>query len=278
MSVPVRKRMGGFTLVELVLVIVLVGILSAVGVVFVLPPFQAASDIGNRAGLVESADLAIQGITREARNALPNSIRVHGPDHVEFITTATGGRYRRLTDPDGEGNPLVPARPADTFDVPGGLAGSGDIQPRSPGTACADGDGHCLSVYNTGQDGFDAYRGQNIAAVTGAGGGSLSYDSGGTPPFATHSPEQRFFIIDTVVSYRCVDGQLRRYSDYGLSAGEPSLPDAGGERVASQVSGCEFSYSPGTATRRGLLSVRLDLERGGESVFLMDQSQVLSAP
>lgn len=265
----------GFTLIELILVIVLVGILSVVATVFILPPFQAAADIERRAMLVDAADLAINRITREVRNALPNSLLV-STNRIEFISTVTHGRYRRLPAPGGGSEIFVPARSSDSFDVPGGLIDSGAVETRSAGTDCGTPAGHCLSVYNTGQPGFDAWSGDNIAAIADAGSTFVEYNSGGSgPAFATHSPQQRFHVISETVGYICANGELRRFAGYGVS-GDPE--DVAGRLVADNISGCQFTYDPGTSARRGLLTVRLDLADEGESVFLLGQAQVLNTP
>jgi MSHA biogenesis protein MshO len=275
-----RAKSRGFTLIELILVIVLVGILSVVATVFILPPFQAAADIERRAMLVDAADLAVNRITREVRNALPNSLVVSG-NQIEFISTVTHGRYRRLPAPGGSSvcpspqtDTFVPARSDDCFEVLGGLLDAGAVQTRGPGTDCGTAAGHCLSVYNTGQPGYDAWSGSNIAAITGADGASVTYNTGGGRNFATHSPQQRFHIIDLTVSYVCSGGQLRRHAGYGVG----SNPGGSGNLVADNVTNCEFSYNPGTSTRRGLLTVRLDLADEGESIFLLGQAQVLNTP
>jgi len=274
-------KQRGFTLIELIMVMVLMGILTAVSLVFILQPFQAAADLERRASLVDAADLALNRMTREARNALPNSVRVHNASHVEFVSTVGGGRYRRLPATDGSGQILIPAKPAGDFDVLGALFGA--IQPLAAGTNCAGGSGHCVSIYNTGQPGFDVYQQQNIAAIEAItisnGTTTISYVSGqpGSPAFATHSPQQRFYIVGEVVSYVCAAGQLRRHSGYGLHADMPP-PLTGGELVATNVDDCQFSYAAGTSARRGLLTLRLDFERGGERIFLLAQSQVLNAP
>ena len=276
-----RLRPGGFTLIEMIMVIVLLGILSTVLIVFIITPFQAARDMEQRAELVDAADLALNRITRELRSALPNSVRVHGSRHVEFIGTVSGGRYRRLPQPGGGGEVFVPALGSGSFDVLGGLIDNALVIARAPGTDCGTAAGHCLSVYNTGQPGFNAYAGDNLAAITSAGGSSLSYDAGAPgPAFATHSPQQRFFVTDTVVSYVCnpASGQLRRHVGYGLGVNAPSLPVDGGELLVDRVADCQFSYLPGTATRRGLVSLRLDLAADGEQIFLLVQAQVLNSP
>lgn len=262
----------GFTLIELILVIVLVGILATVATAFILPPFQAAADIERRATLVDAADLAINRITREVRNALPNSLRVSSKQ-IEFISTVTSGRYRRLPG-DGSSDIFVPAQSSGTFDVLGGLLGTATMKKRSSaGTDCGTSAGNCLSVYNTGQSGFDAWSGENLAAILDFTNSSISYDSGG-PAFKTHSPHQRFHVIDQTVRYTCSGGELRRQAGYAVG----SSPGGSGNLVANDITNCQFSYNPGTATRRGLLTIRLDLEAEGESVFLLGQAQVLNTP
>lgn len=260
--------------------IVLIGALVAVSSVFIVQPFEATRDLSRRAALVDAADLALDRMTREARGALPNSVRVHAAGHVEFIRVRTAGRYRRLPPQGGGGGPrLVPAQPAGAFEIPGGLLRAGEVVDRGPGTDCAEGNGDCISIYNTGQDGFDAYRGQNIAAITAVAPDRIDYDTGGSAPaFRAHSPQQRFYVFAGVVSYRCEGDQLVRYADYGLTGGAPALTGVTGRVVAADVAACSFRFDAGTATRRGLLTLRIDLARDGERIFLLDQAQVANAP
>lgn len=279
-----RARSRGYTLIELIMVMVIVGALAAIGGVFIVEPFRASADMTRRAALVDQADLALDRLRREVRSALPNSVRVRTDGNrsaVEFVSTRTGGRYRRLREPGGTGEPLDRAQASDTFDALGGLPDIGDVRPRGAGTDCAEGNGDCLSIYNTGQSGFNVYDGDNIAAITAKGANQLTYDTGTSgPAFAAHSPRQRFYAIDTVVSYVCdtAAATLRRYADYGLASTQ-ALPPAGtGAVVASDVSACSFTYQAGSASRRGLLQMNLSLSDGGETVTLFAQTHVVNSP
>jgi len=97
---PFVSRQRGFTLVELVMVIVILGIVGGMVAVFMRAPIEAYFDSGRRAALTDVADTAVRRMSRDLRKALPNSIRtstVNGSDTcLEFIPTRTGARYREL--------------------------------------------------------------------------------------------------------------------------------------------------------------------------------------
>lgn len=254
------KTDAGFTLVELIIVMVLVGILSAIGVTIVLPPFKAAGDMERRARLVDHADLALSYVRDEVRHALPNSVRADG-NELTFIRVIGAGAYRRLAG-DNSNAVLVPASAVGSFDML--------TLETTPGFTPADFTGKQVSVYNTGQPGFDAWDGDNLATITGSSGNLLSYTGGS---FTTHSPQQRFFVVDQAVRYTCTAGELRRFQ-YPLD----STPTGIGELISKDVSGCNFDYDPGSSSRHGLLTASLTLMRGNETISLLVQSQVSNSP
>ena len=287
-----RGRQHGFSLIELITVVLLVGALAGVAGVFIVEPFRASRDIEQRARLTDQADLVVDRVVREVRRALPNSVRVTaagGRTAVEFVPTRTGARYRRLPPSGPGGDTLNRALGSDSFDALGGLPGIGAISVSGVGsTTCATGARDCMSIYNTGQSGFDVYDGDNIAAITAttdnAGTDQLTFDTGGGgPAFAAHSPRQRFFVFGDVVSFVCEpgSGRLLRYATYGLQSAQPvadadfgTAPDL----VADDLSACTLRYQPGTATRQGLLTIDIALTRGGETVDLLAQAHVVNAP
>ncbi len=72
----VRFKQNGFTLVELIVVIVITGILSTFLVQFILLPIQSYSDVARRTRLVDIANTVIEKIRLDVREALPNSLRI----------------------------------------------------------------------------------------------------------------------------------------------------------------------------------------------------------
>lgn len=284
-------RERGFTLVELVIVVVISGILSLAVMQFISVPVDAYVDQSRRAKLVGIADMAVDRISQDVRAALPNSLRVGcGGRCLEYLRAVAGGRYRASLP--GDNLSFVPADSDTSFDVlgpldlPAGLSAS-----VSPG-ACAQGQAACVVVYNTGFAGTDAWQGDNIATVTALSGTSIGFDnsafSSGLQAFPAASPGQRFFIVDTPVTFLCdtTSGLIRRYEGYNIQAAQTAV-DSHAELIAlanpaesailaDRVTGCSFSYSPGTPTRNAMLTVQLVISEAGESVRLLQQVGVMN--
>lgn len=281
---------SGFTLVELITVVVLVGVLAALGGFLILTPITSFTDQARRAELTDIADNALQRISRELRNALPNSVRIApGGTALEFLHTSTGGRYRAHQESGGAGDPLVNGS-SDVFDVLDGVTTA--IDTGAAGQAnCFSGDADCLVIYNTGTGAgfFNAYNGDNIAAITAVTATTITYDNGGgfTFPFPIPpSGQQRFFVVDMPISYVCSGGQLWRYENYTITAGQPA--PAGGANIgavapqllANNIAACGFSYNAGAGTRHGLVTLRITVTDAptGESVSLLYQTHVSNIP
>ena len=303
-----KKSCGGFTLVELIVVMVLSSILAVMLTDIIISPVTAYVAQSRRAELVDIADGALDRISRDLRDALPNSIRTKTcPDGpcLEFLHTIGGGRYR--ADPPGDYLDLKPSAGDTTFDWLGPLTASvganlEDIHLDSLTTNCKDATATCLVIYNTGHGSGDAYRGLNVAVVTNVTPSAVPAtphtmefsfaDSGfaASPKKFPASPDQRFYLVNTPVSYLCDTSQktLRRYQDYSIQSNH-NWSDTHAELIAltnpaknallaTQVESCEFTYTSGTSSRNALVTISLQMTVDGESVVLHQQVQVSNTP
>jgi MSHA biogenesis protein MshO len=245
----------GFTMIELVMVIVLTGILASITAVFIVEPMRAYVDQSRRTALVDDAEIALRQMGREIRSAVPNSVLVPNPQTLTFYNAVSGGRYR--ASPPGDTLDFDNPAGDGSFDLLGGFPGIAD------GTSL---DNHFLVIYNLGTAGSNLYEGSGAARPVITPTMTISINAGnvtlGSPfQFGWESPEQRVYLSDGQVSYACAGGQLTR----------------NGVTVTSGAT-CNFSYSAGTATRSALATLNLTLSRDGETVTLLRQVHVENLP
>ncbi len=264
-----RRSTRGFTLTEAIMVIVITGILAGMVAVFIRSPVQSFFDTARRAALVDAADTALRRISRDLREALPNSVRVSGGGALEFLHVRSAGRYREQVAPGPVGDPLEFNGADTSFDVLGSAVSvqSGDF----------------VVVYNLGISGANAYSGATAAtdvrrAYSGATGSLANLTITSTAAFPFASPARRFQVIDTPVSYVCSGNQMRRYSGYSIVAVQPVPPAVSGALIADKITTCSFAYASGPSQREALVTLRLDLTDGGETVSLIYQIHVNNVP
>jgi MSHA biogenesis protein MshO len=304
------RRERGFTLIEAILVIVVIGVLSAVVAVFIRMPIQGYTDSVARAEVSDTADFALRRMARDLRLALPNSIRIIGNGvGVEFLLTTGGGRY--LAVDDGASEPFLDfVNPANVeFTVVGAM----------PTLSQRIRDTDSVVVYNLGQgfDRADAYQAnvagamRNIARIA---QGGITRDADGnvirirladnpfaavdpvTPPAGTDpvpplpSPTQRFQVVSTPVTYYCGPRNgglaLTRHWGYPIAAQAANPPPAGANvaLVADRVATCAgiFTYDNSAATQRsGLVILSLSLRPRNDNqavISLVDQVHVDNTP
>ncbi|CAG7856301.1 hypothetical protein MCAMS1_00727 [biofilm metagenome] len=246
------------------MVIVIVGILAMTTTKLITLPVSSYLDLQRRTTLVDTAELTLRRMQRDIRRALPNSVRITGGGQViELLHVIDGGRYRGQQG-GGSGNILDFATSDLSFDVIGSLS------------AAPTGE---LVVYNLGVSGADAYAGANRATLSNTSTTTL-INLQTAKQFPFQSPQQRFYIIDTPVTYRCSGNQLLRYSGYAITSTQPNPPaGVAGQVQANKVASCSFTYNSGSATRSGLVSLEISLtDSAGESVRLMHQVHVDNMP
>jgi MSHA biogenesis protein MshO len=286
-----RASQAGFSLVELIVVVVLLGVLASGTGLLITRPIEAYEAQVRRQQLVDQGEMALRQIARDLRRALPNSIRitaVGAGSALEMVNTVDGARYRDefggayTVDPnfvldfasaDMVFNLLGPLRNPTAFDV-----------------------NNRLVIYNTSVNIYaEAVDVDNQGIITPAGislglnnlGAGLTREDQITLSapflFTQQSPGQRAFFVDSSTSYICdpAGSQILRYAGYGFRAAQPTAPADFGVasgKVISQLSSCNFSYSAGSAQRGGILTVEIAISDSGETVNLLHQIHVVNVP
>lgn len=266
------------------MVMTITAVLAAGVAVFLRKPVDAYFDLARRTALSDIADTAVRRIARDLHLALPNSVRMPATPStcVEFMPTINGGRYRVDVDNLGGGNVFNTAAPMATLDVLGSLSVAPVANDR-------------VVVYNLGIPGADAYAGDNVATVTSSSVISptfLQINLSSALPFPFASPANRFHVIaggEQAVTYACVGvgmaggngtGVLYRYTGYALQAAQPACPviAPAAPILAQNLSACSFTYATGVAERSGLVSLRLGITQGDETVTLYHDVHVSNVP
>jgi MSHA biogenesis protein MshO len=290
----------------MVVVIIIIGIMSGIMFTILRGPMQQYVQVQQRANLVDIAETALQRMTREIRLALPNSIRIRSSGtitSIEFLRTLDGGRYRYQ--PNSSGTPVCGGTAAqdvlnfsadnDCFEILDSLAnlpmagGAGTDR-----ASCIEGESDCLVIFNTGQSGANAYAGDNIAGIEAVSADALNFDISPLTGFPHQSPNQRFQVVDTPVSFLCDtgSGEILRLDNYDILATQPIDPPPAStdftatsttrnsNLLVNQVSTCSFTYSQGTATRAAMITLQITVNDTslGQSVTLLQQAHVDNQP
>lgn len=256
------KALRGFTLVELVTVMVILSVIAVMGSHFVVSSTNAYNQTQNRAKLINTSRQALERITRQLRGALPNSVRAtNGGACVEFLPLAAGGYYR---------NPVP--------DAANGAAGSASINTTAYRIDFGNASYAVIGALSPG----DIYGGGSLAALSttlneGASATGLNLSS--AKVWQRNSVQQRFYLVDNPQAF-CVSGtDLRFYSGYGTPITTTGVPSGAGVLMAENVSSAiPFVVDNGTETRNTILAVDLTFAKGGESVNFSQEVHIRNVP
>ena len=265
----------GFTLVELIVVIMLMGILASSFMIFFKPAVDAFIDARRRADMTDAADTALRKMAQDIRRAVPNSLNVIDGTTTDgntacfqVIPTIGGGRYRTDIDILDTSLPALNADAAAPFRV--------QILAMQTNVPIRDGDTIVINNQNA-DDVYDGASRASINAVTGTTPPALELGLA-TNPTTTGYVGGRFQIVastetgtetraERALMYTCANNTLTRKTLTNFS--KKSACEIDGVLVAGNVSECTFSYNNAGATH-GLLTMQLVLRHAasGESISL----------
>ncbi len=252
------EKQQGFTLIELITVMIVVGIISAFSVQFIVDTITGYNQTIERGRLVAQGRQALERMTRQLRASVPNSIRtqtLNGYACVEFLPVAGGGSYEDEVPDNDNAAPAITSLTTGGYSVDFGAASQLLIAPMSS---------------------TEIYGGSAVSVALSA---TLPEgDSGNTLLFGAHqflrnSISKRFFLADTAQAFCYTGSQLRFYSDSG------SVTGLNGDVVADDVTSVQpFSVSDSSEDRNTLVAMQFDFSRAGESITLNREALIRNVP
>lgn len=261
------KRQSGFTLIEMIITIVIVGILGVGIANFVGRSVQGMADTAERQQLATIGWVVSEKISRELRNALPNSIRTGAAGTcIEFVPIIAGSDY--LTVPT-----LAGANSFEAVPFPNYLAANVNAaQDR-------------IAVYPSTLTGLYGLPDPGIISGTldqlsaGVTANAITVELAANHQFITDSPTRRFFVVQDPVMYCFSAGSLYRYDTYGFSASFSTASLSNETVIGNRLASGTFSYSPGTLARSGIVSISFSVQGDNGATQSVDQEvQVRNVP
>lgn len=260
-----QAKQQGFTLIELIVVIVLLGVIGVGATGFIVSSAKGFSDLSRREGIAGSSRVAMDRMVRELRNALPNSPRTNG-DCLEFIPSLDATQY--LTAPITAAASSLSVVPFTQAPEAGRLA----IFPITTAAVYATGSPAVISPLITTP---------SASLVSNA---AVTINLAGAHQFPLDSPAKRLFIVGEPVSYCVVGNRIYRYTGYARSAVQPtaaSLPTTEPNRalISYPITAITpFQVLDATLQRNAIVMLEFSVEQSGESLLIQQEVQLRNAP
>ena len=252
----IPRKCTGFSFVEMVVVIAVLGILAAGSVRFLHFAAEGYGSAGGRAELSNTASTAMARMAIELEDALPYSVRVSGAC-IEFVPVNAVTRYLSL--------PL--ASTGTTVEL---------VAPDTSGAMLAS--ARLVVDAESSTKLYDETLGHVSPTTTFAApdaGGVITATLSSAYAFASESPQRRVYVVSAPTSF-CVDGaRLFRYTNYGWLAAQATaalLPATSPDRqlVADNIAAgsTPFAVLAPSLARNNIVAITLSLSNGHDLVAL----------
>ncbi len=262
MATPIRKisAIAGFTLIEMVAVIVVLAVLAALGSQFVVKATDSYQSTRTRTQLVNTGRQAVERMSRQLRMALPYSVRVTNSGNcLEFMPIASGGNYLAAVPDTSNG-----AAPSGSLIVSPHVIDFGTARYVSIGAMAA----------------TELYAGSpvSLASLGSRTNVLLSFPS---RIWQRNSINQRFYLLDSPQAFCIVGTELRFYQNQALNASTGSEVDVSSSyslMAANVTASSPFSLSSAAENRNANVIFNINFVSNGQSVAFNQSVMIRNVP
>lgn len=261
-----KANQPGFTVIELITVMVIMAILSVGTVRFISDGANGFATTLTRAQMVSDAQQLITRLSREVREALPSSIRVSAAgDCLELIPIVGASVY--LSAPVGSSASSLQAVPLD------GAVLSANTRVAIAPTS------NPYALSTTGS------ISPTVSVATPDANNEVAVTFATAHQFTQGSAQNRFYLVESPISYCRQGGALWRYQNYGFLNAQPTLADLPNSLpnrslVAESIdpAGAMFDFSGATLERNATVTIDLALQQSGDELAINHLVQLRNLP
>ncbi|KGK09305.1 PilW family protein [Vibrio navarrensis] len=254
----------GFTLIEMVISIILLAVVGLFLGSVIRQGLSIYVDSSAREALIQQGRFVTERLSRELREAVPNSVRVDN-GCIEFLPITNSAIYSSLP------SSLAPSRTIRLLPIEKSLAAD-----------------ERLVVYPL--DGEALRQAVSSAAQTAQVYSDVDFTSPNdrtmvnvtlTQPtsFERQSPARRIYFYRTPVAFCYENNRISRYADYGLDREDLVSSELGtGVLMAENLSQASFEVAKPELQRNGLIKIELTFEDRGEKVEFVHNALIYNTP
>lgn len=283
--IKVRKLSKGFTLLEMVLVIIIMGIMGVGISGFISVSTQTYISATSRDELIGNARFAIERLSREVRNAVPNSIRISTFDAshcLQFVPIAGSTAYTDIPvspEPASKELTVIPFNNRDGNTYQLGDTGFDDLVIAYPLTSDDIYTDYTAAMGKTFQiDSIDSPSASSLWTINVLNTQNIN--------FVEDSPTERLYLANEQVSY-CVEpagstGALIRFSE-SIATGNQVYPSSDGVYMAGYLQQAysgrlPFDFQPATLKRNAVVQVYFEFTKDSEDYVFDHEIHMNNVP